>query len=110
MPLKPNTFRVSLPTMIMIANAFAMSILCVFLKPNTFKVSFPETIKIANVFTSPKHHTSITPTKTNSKAKLKNYVTRQTKFVDFIYRHECTFPAIYELLMHEYHDKTRFSK
>ena len=30
-PLKPNTFRMSLPEVIMIANAFAMSILCGFL-------------------------------------------------------------------------------
>ena len=55
MPLKPNTFRVSLPKVIMIANTFTMTILYVPLKPNTFKASFPEMIMIANVFTSQKH-------------------------------------------------------
>ena len=58
MPLKPNTFRMSLPNVIMIANAFTMSILRVPLKPNTFKVSFPEMIMIAKVFTSQKHEIS----------------------------------------------------
>ena len=62
-PLKPNTFMVSFPEMIMIANTFTMSILRVPLKPNTFKVSFPEVIMIAYVFTSQKHEIS----KKNSK-------------------------------------------
>ena len=66
MLLKPNTFRMSLPKVIMIANTFAMSILCVRFKPNTFAVSFPEMIMIANVFTSPKHQIS----KKNDKQKL----------------------------------------
>ena len=58
MPLKPNTFRVSFPKVIMIANAFTMSILRVPLKPNAFIVSFPEMIMIANVFASQKHEIS----------------------------------------------------
>ena len=58
MPLKPDTFRMSLPKVIMIANTFTMSILCVPFKPNTFRVSFPEMIKITNVFTSQKHQIS----------------------------------------------------
>ena len=53
--LKPNAFRMSLPKAIMIANAFAMSNLCVPLKPYTFRVSFPEMIMVANVFTSQQH-------------------------------------------------------
>ena len=53
--LKPNSFRMSLPKVIMNANTFTMTILCVPLKPNTFRVSFPEIIMIANVFTSQKH-------------------------------------------------------
>jgi hypothetical protein len=56
--LKRNTFRMSLPKVIMIANTFTMSILRVLLKPNTFVVSFPEMIMIANVFTSQKHQIS----------------------------------------------------
>ena len=56
--LKPNTFRMSLPKVIMIANTFTMSILCVPLKPDTCRVSFPEMIMIANVFTSQKHQNS----------------------------------------------------
>ena len=65
MLLKPNTFKMSLPKVIMIANTFTMSILCVPLKPNTFVVSFPEMIMIANVFTSQKHQMS----KKNTKRK-----------------------------------------
>ena len=53
MPLKPNTFRMSVPKVITIANTLTMSMLCVPLKPNAFMVSFPE-MMIANVFTSPK--------------------------------------------------------
>ena len=63
MLLKPNTFRMSLPKVIMIANTFTMSILCVPLKPNTFVVSFPEMIMIVNVFTSQKHQISKTTQK-----------------------------------------------
>ena len=84
MPLKPNTFRMSLPNVIMIANAFTMSILCAPLKPNTFVVSFPEMIMIANVFTSQKHQISKKTQKhiiLGFKAKLKNDVTRQAKCV-----------------------------
>ena len=55
MVLKLNTFRMSLPKVIMNANTFTMSVLCVHLKPNTFMVSFPEMIMIPNVFTSQKH-------------------------------------------------------
>ena len=58
MPLKPDTFRMSLPKVIMIANTFTMSILCVRLKPNAFVVSFPEMIMAANFFTSQKHQIS----------------------------------------------------
>ena len=58
MVLKPNTFKMSLPKVIMIADTFTMSISCVLLKPNTFVVSFPEMIMIANVFTSQKHQIS----------------------------------------------------
>ena len=65
MPLKPNTFRMSLPKVIMIANAFTMSILRVHFKPNTFNVSFPGMIMIANVFTSQEHEIP----KKNSKRK-----------------------------------------
>ena len=83
MLLKPNTFRMSLPKVIMNANTFTMSILCVPLKPNTFRVSFPEMIMIANVFTSQKHQI---PKKMKWKVlgfkpKLKIDVTRQAKFV-----------------------------
>ena len=83
MLLKPNTFRMSLPKVIMIANTFTMSILRVPLKPNTFVVSFPEMIMIANVFTSQKHQISKnTKIKVfGFKAKLKNDVTRQAKCV-----------------------------
>ena len=106
--LKRNTFRMSIPKVIMIANTFTMSILRVPLKPNTFVVSFPEMIMIANVFTSQKHQISRTTQKKvlGFKAKLKNDVTRQAKCVGDSYRREHTFPAIYELLMHKYHDKT----
>ena len=55
MLLKPNTFRMSLPKAMMIANTFTMSILCVPLKPNIIKALIPEMITIANVFTSQKH-------------------------------------------------------
>ena len=55
MLLKPTTFRVSPPTVIMIAITFTMSILCVTLEPTTFYMSFPEVIMIANVCTSLKH-------------------------------------------------------
>ena len=67
----------------MITNTFTMSILCVPLKPNTFVVSFPEMIMIANVFTSQKHQISKkTQQKVlGFKTKLKNDVTRQAKFV-----------------------------
>ena len=82
MPLKPDTFRRSLPNVIMIANAFTMSILRVPLKPNTFRVSFPEMIMIAKVFTSQKHEISEKAQKMfGFKAKLKNDVTRQAKCV-----------------------------
>ena len=67
MLLKPNTFRMSLPKVIMIANTFTMSILCVPLTPNTFMVSFLETTMIANVFTSQKYQISI---KKNDKTNL----------------------------------------
>ena len=83
MPLKPNTFRMSLPKVIMIANAFTMSILRVPLKPNTFRVSFPEVIMIAKVFTSQKHEISEKAQKKVLAAvvKMKNDVTRQAKCV-----------------------------
>ena len=59
-----------------------MSILCVRLKPNMFRMSFPEMTMIANVFTSQKHQMSIKQNKVVAfKAKLKNDVTRQAKFV-----------------------------
>ena len=67
MPLKPNTFKVSLPKVAMTANTFTMSMLCVPLKPNTFNVSFPEMIMVANVFTSQKHQI---PTKKKRPTKL----------------------------------------
>ena len=83
MLLKPNTFRMSLPKVIMIANTFTMSILWVPLKPNTFVVSFPEMIMIVNVFTTQKHEISKKTQKKmlGFKAKLKNDVTRQAKCV-----------------------------
>ena len=71
MPLRPNTFS-------------TMSILRVLLKPNTFRVSFPDMIMIANVFTSQKHQISKKNTKKNVlgfETKLKNDVTRQAKCV-----------------------------
>ena len=45
-------------TIKMTRSCTVMSILCVPLKPNTFKMSFPEMIMIANVFTSQKHQIS----------------------------------------------------
>ena len=90
--LKRNTFRMSLPKVIMIANTFTMSILRVLLKPNTFVVSFPEMIMIANVFTSQKHQISKKTQKKmlGFKAKLKNDVTRQAKFVGDSYSSKTT--------------------
>ena len=82
MPLKPNTFRMSLPKVIMIANAFTMSILRVPLQPNTFRVPFPEMIMITKVFTYQKHEISEKAQKrVGFKAKMKNDVTRQAKCV-----------------------------
>ena len=84
MILKPNIFKMSLPKVIMIANACTMSILCVPLKPNTGVMSFPEMIMIANVVTTQKHQVSFKKmTKTNVVfgTKQKNDVTRQAKCV-----------------------------
>ena len=108
MPLKPNTFRMSLPKVIMIANAFTMSILRVPLKPNTFRVSFPEMIMIAKVFTSQKHEISEKAQKSVggcSKNEKRCNATSQMRW-RFIYRREHTFPAMYKLLRQKKHDKT----
>ena len=99
--------------MIMIAITFTMSILCATLKPTTFYMSFPEMIMNANVFTSLKHQISIKPSKKSVtfKATMKNDVTWHAKFVGDSYTAASTRPPRYiKLLMLGNHDKTCFPK
>ena len=70
------------------------------LKPNTFRVSFPEVIMIAKVFTSQKHEISEKAQKSVggcSKNEKRCNATSQMRW-RFIYRRVHTFPAMYKLL------------
>ena len=79
------------------------------LKPNTFRVSFPEVIMIAKVFTSQKHEISEKAQTKSVGGCIKNEkrcnATSQMRW-RFIYRREHTSPAMYKLLTQKKHDKT----
>ena len=81
MPLKPNTFRMSLPKVIMVANTFTMSILRVPLKPllgcHFRNDNDCQCFYFTKTSTFKKRQNKIVA----CKAKLKIDVTRQAKFI-----------------------------